>query len=74
MTKEELEVIQNIIEDEGFHYTFQHCSTWQEIKDKKFHQLRKAYINAAKNLEEYLFEEDESEVLDGQKGKIIKDS
>jgi hypothetical protein len=42
--------------EEGFHYCFAHYSRWPEIKDEKFHQLREAYLQAAKELEEYVLE------------------
>lgn len=40
--------------EEGFDYCFQSYSNWKEIKDEKFHQLREAYLKAAKELEEYV--------------------
>lgn len=42
------------IEYEGFDYCFRYYSTYREIKDKKFHRLRKAYVKAAKELEQYV--------------------
>ena len=53
------EYFQNVryrIKEEGFHYCFAHYSRWPEIKDEKFHQLREAYLQAAKKLEEYVLE------------------
>jgi hypothetical protein len=56
--------LQGTIEAEGFDYAFRFYSSFKEIKDKKFHSLRKAYIKAAQNLSDYCrveedFEEDE---------------
>ena len=53
MTKQEKELVLDKIEDEGFDYCFIHYSDWEEIKDKKFHALREAYIKAATELEAY---------------------
>jgi hypothetical protein len=58
MNKEtELEMFENVsyrIREEGMEYCFEHYSRWEEIKDKKFHELRKAYLNAAKELKNYI--------------------
>ena len=40
--------------DEGFDYCFRHYSSFQEIKDEKFHELRLKYIQIAEELEEYV--------------------
>lgn len=42
--------------DEGFDYCFRYYSDFDEIKDKKFHNLRLAYIKAAEDLEQYVHE------------------
>lgn len=47
MTKEEKEDVCDIIDNEGFDYTFEDYSNFEEIDDKKFHQLRKNYLKAA---------------------------
>lgn len=52
-TKEKKEVCE-VVENEGFDYAFQHYSNFSEIKDKKFHELRKAYLTATKELSEYI--------------------
>src|SRR5579863_3880705 len=44
----------DVIECEGFDYGLRHYTSFKEIKDKKFHQLRKAYIAAADALEKYI--------------------
>lgn len=53
MTKKEKIDLTFRIENEGFDYAFQHYSDFKEIKDNKFHELRKAYLKAAKELEDY---------------------
>ena len=39
---------------EGFHYCFESYSHFDEIKDERFHELRLAYLKAAKELEDYV--------------------
>jgi hypothetical protein len=40
--------------DEGFDYCFRHYSSFDEIKDEKFHELRLQYIEIAEELENYV--------------------
>ena len=40
--------------DEGFDYCFRHYSSFKEIKDDKFHELRLKYIQIAEELENYV--------------------
>ncbi len=40
--------------DEGFDYCFRHYSSFEEIKDEKFHELRLKYIQIAEELENYV--------------------
>lgn len=42
------------VENEGFDYAFRHYSDFREVKDEEFHKLRKAYVDAAQALEDYL--------------------
>ena len=39
---------------EGFDYCFRHYSSFEEIKDEKFHELRLKYIQIAEELEKYV--------------------
>lgn len=39
---------------EGFHYCFKDYSSFKEIEDEKFHELRKQYLEATKELEDYI--------------------
>ncbi len=48
-----------IIDCEGFDYAFRHYSSFDKIKDKEFHKLRQAYVEAANKLEEYIGPEDD---------------
>ena len=57
MTQEELEDWEMVLyrmEAEGFHYCFQSYSNFEEIKDEKFHELRKAYLSISSELKEYV--------------------
>lgn len=51
---EEFELVQYRMEAEGFHYCFKHYSSFNEIEDPKFHELRLAYLDAANRLEKYV--------------------
>lgn len=51
---ENLEYLNAKMRDEGFDYCFRHYSSFEEIKDEKFHELRLKYIQAAEELEKYV--------------------
>ena len=48
------EDIQYRMDAEGFHYCFDGYSSWEEITDTEFHELRLKYLEVAKQLEEYV--------------------
>ena len=50
------ESVMAIITAEGFDHAFNHYSTYKDINDTKFHDLRKAYIAASKELMDYIAE------------------
>lgn len=54
MTQKEKNQVKEIIDNEGFDYTFDGFSAFREIRDKKFHQLRENYLQAKEELESYL--------------------
>lgn len=58
MTKEDLlEEFENVdyrMDAEGFHYCFDGYSSFDEVKDEKFHQLRLAYLSVADELKSYV--------------------
>lgn len=54
MTKVERQYVRDIIANEGFEYAFIDYSSFTEIEDDEFHQLRLAYIEASKALEDYI--------------------
>jgi len=48
------EYVHYTMHHEGFDYAFCNYSQFKKVKDKKFHELRKAYIEAQEKLEEYV--------------------
>lgn len=58
LTTEDKEYIDGVVETEGFDYGFKHYTNFPDIKDKKFHQLRKAYLAAREELVNYCGIED----------------
>ena len=54
LSGEECVRVQDIVEVEGsLDYAFRYYTHFPEIKDKKFHKLRKAYVKAAQELSDY---------------------
>jgi hypothetical protein len=51
---ENFEYLQNKMDEEGFDYCFRHYSKFSEIKDEKFHELRKEYLRVSQELEDYI--------------------
>ena len=54
--------VQDIIDNEGFDYSFMDYSSFDNIADAKFHELRAAYVIAYKKLFEYIYGRDRDEV------------
>ena len=54
MTEEVKQLLDEWVEEDGFDYAFRDGTSFTEIKDPKFHQLRIAYIEAADRLENYV--------------------
>ena len=57
MKKTDLEDVIYRIGSDGFDYCFRDYSDFEEVKDKKFHELRVAYEKSAQKLEGYLKKE-----------------
>ena len=64
MKKQDLEYVVGSIGKEGFNYCFRDYSSFDKVKDKDFHKLRKAYVAAAEKLEDYLKEKCEENELE----------
>jgi hypothetical protein len=56
--KEDWAMVSYRMRSEGFDYCWRHYSNFEEIKDGKFHELRKAYIGAANELEKYVMDKE----------------
>lgn len=56
MKTSDAESVLAVVSAEGFDNTFNHQSTFRDINDMKFHELRKAYIAASQELLNYLTE------------------
>lgn len=54
MKKKLAEEVWSYVDNEGFDYCFRNYSSFQDIKDEKFHELREAYKKAADELENYI--------------------
>ena len=51
---EKFEMVRYRMENEGFHYCFKHYSSFKEVEDEKFHELRRKYLEISNELEEYV--------------------
>ena len=54
MKAKDAENVRHKIDAEGFDYCFRYYSHFPEVKDEEFHKLRVAYVQAAKDLEDYI--------------------
>jgi hypothetical protein len=58
LSTEEKELINGVVDGEGFDYGFAHYTDFPEIDDKEFHELRNEYLEARQNLLDYCDIED----------------
>lgn len=54
LTDEQRENITDIIESEGFEYAFECYSSFDDVDDEEFHELRRAYLDAMGALADYI--------------------
>ena len=54
ITAKQREEVSFRIDQEGLDYTLRNYSSFPEVSDPKFHELRMAYIAAAEAFEEYI--------------------
>lgn len=54
MRPHDAESILSIIDTEGFDAAFRHYSNYRDISDPQFHQLKANYIDAARELLDYI--------------------
>lgn len=62
MKQGDAESVLAIISAEGFDPAFSHLSSYRDISDKRFHELRKAYLFSREELYNYLNEAAHKEV------------
>lgn len=63
MSEEELENWQMVryrMDNEGLEYCFKHYSSFEEIKDKEFHKLRKKLLETMEEMRNFVEEKIES--------------
>lgn len=63
ITRDTLEFVALKAEEEGFDYCFRDYSSFSDVNDEEFHRLRRAYIDAAKELEKYIINNVSHETL-----------
>jgi hypothetical protein len=51
---ENFEMVRYRMDDEGLHYCFKHYSSFKEVEDEKFHELRVKYLEVADELKNYV--------------------
>lgn len=54
MTNDDREQVKDTVENEGFDYAFRFYTMFDEIDDAEFHKRRRAYIEAAEALSDYV--------------------
>lgn len=52
--RSKMSYVRATVDNEGFHYAFLNYHDFHEVKDEKFHDLRKTYIEAARALQSYI--------------------
>lgn len=57
LSHEDQQEIIAAIENEGIEYTFRYHFDFEEVKSEEFHVLRKAFVKAANELEEFIYKD-----------------
>ena len=60
--QEEWDSVQYRMDNEGIDYCFEHYSSFEEIKDEKFHELRLQFLKSLKEIQNYVNEKCQKEV------------
>ena len=60
--QEEWDSVQYRMDNEGIDYCFEHYSSFEEIKDEKFHELRLQFLKSLKEIRNYVNEKCQEEV------------
>ena len=53
---EDWQMVRYRMDNEGIDYCFKHYSSFEEIKDEKFHELRNKFIASLDEIEKYVDE------------------
>jgi hypothetical protein len=60
--QDEWNAVRYRMNNEGIDYCFEHYSSFMEIKDDKFHELRLQYLKSLKEIRNYVNEKCQEEV------------
>ena len=60
--QDEWNMVQYRMDNEGIDYCFEHYSSFEEIKDEKFHELRLQFLKSLKEIQNYVNEKCQKEV------------
>ena len=54
--QDEWNAVRYRMDNEGIDYCFEHYSSFEEIKDEKFHELRLQFLKSLKEIQNYVNE------------------
>jgi hypothetical protein len=60
--QDEWNMVRYRMDNEGIDYCFEHYSSFEEIKDEKFHELRLQFLKSLKEIQNYVNEKCQEEV------------
>ena len=60
--QDEWNAVRYRMDNEGIDYCFEHYSSFEEIKDEKFHELRLQFLKSLKEIQTYVNEKCQEEV------------
>ena len=60
--QDEWNAVRYRMDNEGIDYCFEHYSSFEEIKDEKFHELRLQFLKSLKEIQNYVNEKCQEEV------------
>ena len=60
--QDEWNAVRYRMNNEGIDYCFEHYSSFEEIKDEKFHELRLQFLKSLKEIRNYVNEKCQEEV------------
>jgi len=60
--QDEWNMVRYRMDNEGIDYCFEHYSSFEEIKDERFHELRLQFLKSLKEIQNYVNEKCQEEV------------